>query len=60
MLVAIPTAMPEAPLTNKLGILVGSTVGSKRESSKFGEKSTVSLSKSDSNSSAARFNLASV
>ena len=28
MLVAIPTAIPEAPLTNKPGILVGSTVGS--------------------------------
>ena len=31
--VAIPTAIPEAPLTNRLGILVGKTVGSFNESS---------------------------
>ena len=33
--VAIPTAIPEAPLTNKAGILVGKTVGSFNVSSKF-------------------------
>ena len=35
MLVAIPTAIPEAPFTSKLGNLAGNTVGSCRESSKF-------------------------
>ena len=50
---AIPTAIPDDPLTNKFGILVGRTSGSVKESSKFAEKSTVSLSKSESNSSAA-------
>ena len=50
ILVAIPTAMPEEPLTSRLGILVGRTVGSNKESSKLAEKSTVSLSKSESNS----------
>ena len=33
ILVAIPTAIPDAPLTSRLGILVGSTVGSFSESS---------------------------
>ena len=33
--VAIPTAIPEAPFTNKLGIRVGKTVGSCKVSSKF-------------------------
>ena len=60
MFVAIPTAIPAAPLTSKFGIRVGSTVGSSSESSKFGEKSTVSLSKSDNNSSAALLRRASV
>ena len=35
MLVAIPTAIPEAPFINNPGILVGSTVGSFKVSSKF-------------------------
>ena len=33
ILVAIPTAIPLAPFTNKFGILVGKTVGSIMESS---------------------------
>ena len=36
ILVAIPTAIPEAPFTNRLGILAGSTEGSFKESSKLG------------------------
>ena len=44
ILVAIPTAIPVAPLINKLGIRVGRTVGSSSESSKLGAKSTVSFS----------------
>ena len=52
MLVAIPTAMPEAPFTSRFGILEGRTVGSFRLSSKLGRKSTVSLSRSSSISSA--------
>ena len=43
ILVAIPTAMPCAPLTNKFGKRLGSTTGSCSVSSKFGTKSTVSL-----------------
>ena len=36
MFVAIPTAIPEAPFTNKFGIRVaGKTVGSYKVSSKF-------------------------
>ena len=60
MLVAMPTAMPDEPFTSRSGILVGSTVGSCRLSSKFGVKSTVSLSRSLSTSSAIRASLASV
>ena len=52
MLVAMPTAIPAAPLTRRLGILAGKTVGSFKLSSKLGLKSTVSLSKSNSMSSA--------
>src|SRR6056300_1339712 len=52
ILVAIPTAIPEAPLTSNPGILVGSTVGSFNESSKLSCQSTVSLSISESISSA--------
>ena len=33
MFVAIPTAIPDAPFTKRLGILVGNTVGSLIESS---------------------------
>ena len=36
ILVAIPTAIPEAPFTNKFGIRAGNTVGSLKLSSKFG------------------------
>ena len=41
--VAIPTAIPLVPFTNKLGYLDGKTVGSFSVSSKFGTNSTVSL-----------------
>jgi len=58
--VAIPTAMPEVPLIRRLGILVGRTVGSSRESSKLSWKSTVLLSISDRVSSAIFLSLASV
>src|SRR5690606_39431200 len=51
MFVAIPTAIPEEPLTSRLGSLPGNTVGSLSESSKFGWKSTVSLLMSDNISS---------
>ena len=43
MLVAIPTAIPDVPLTRRFGYLEGSTTGSFSVSSKFGTKSTVSL-----------------
>ena len=46
MLVAMPTAMPVDPLTSRFGNGVGRTVGSSVVSSKFGRKSTVSLSRS--------------
>ena len=42
--VAIPTAIPEAPLTNRFGIAAGKQIGSSLSPSKFGEKSTVSSS----------------
>ena len=48
--VAIPTAIPFDPFTSKLGNLAGNTVGSFKDSSKFGPKSTVSLSISLNNS----------
>ncbi len=60
MFVAIPTAIPEAPFTSSMGILVGRTTGSLSESSKFSWKSTVSLSMSDNVSSAIFLSLASV
>ena len=43
ILVAIPTAIPDVPLTRRLGILDGRTTGSFSVSSKLGAKSTVSL-----------------
>ena len=49
---AMPTAMPEAPLISILGNRAGKTVGSPKESSKFGVKSTVFWSISASSSSA--------
>jgi hypothetical protein len=42
--VAIPTAIPEEPLTNSAGILAGNTVGSCNLPSKLGVKSTVFFS----------------
>ena len=48
MFVAMPTAMPEEPLTSRFGKRLGSTFGCISVSSKFGEKSTVSLSMSAS------------
>ena len=50
-MVAIPTAIPDAPFIINAGTLVGNTVGSIMVSSKFNWKSTVSLSISDNNSS---------
>ncbi len=44
ILVAMPTAMPEEPLTSRLGKREGSTRGSFRLSSKLGSQSTVSFS----------------
>ena len=38
MLVAMPTAMPEEPLMSRFGTLVGRTIGSWSDSSKFGVK----------------------
>ena len=46
MRVAIPTAIPSEPFSSRLGRQDGSTSGSCSESSKFGWKSTVSLSMS--------------
>ena len=60
MLVAIPTAIPELPLTSSCGSRAGSTTGSSVWLSKLGTKSTVSLSMSASMSSAARAKRASV
>ena len=48
MLVAIPTAMPDEPFTSRFGKRAGRTFGSSAVSSKFGPKSTVSLSMSAS------------
>lgn len=53
MLVARPTAMPEAPLISRLGNRPGSSSGSLRVSSKFSVQSTVSRSISRSSSMAA-------
>ena len=46
--VAMPTAMPDEPLTRRFGKREGSTRGSFRVSSKLGSQSTVSLSMSRS------------
>jgi len=54
------TAMPADPLTMRLGIPEGKTLGSCRRSSKFGAKSTVFLSMSASISIATRVRRASV
>jgi hypothetical protein len=54
MFVAMPTAMPDDPLTSRFGKRVGRTSGSWVESSKFGPHSTVSLSMSARRWSASR------
>ena len=46
MFVAIPTAIPLAPLSSRLGRRAGRTSGWLKESSKFGTMSTVSRSRS--------------
>ena len=48
MFVAIPTAMPDAPLTKRFGRSAGNTVGSLSDWSKFSCQSTVSFSMSPS------------
>ena len=48
MLVAMPTAMPAEPLISRLGMRVGQDDRLLPDSSKFGTKSTVSLSMSAS------------
>ena len=60
MYVAMPTAMPDEPLTSRQGKRAAKTVGSLRRSSKLGMKSTVSFSMSESISAAMRLILASV
>ena len=50
ILVAIPTAMPSAPIRSKLGRLAGKTVGSFWEPSKLSINLTVSLSISSNSS----------
>ena len=60
MLVATPTAIPDAPFISMLGIIAGSTSGSFSVLSKFGTKFTVSLSRSLSISSAIFASLTSV
>ncbi len=60
MEVAMPTAMPVAPLTSRLGMADGSTLGSVSVSSKFGPKSTVFLLRSDRMSRAGAVRRASV
>lgn len=59
-LVAMPTAIPAAPFTSKLGTAEGSTVGSWMVPSKFSLKSAVSLSMSLSIASATVVSRASV
>ena len=59
--VVIPTAIPSAPFTKRLGTLTGSTAGSFSVSSKLGTKSTTFLSRSDKYTSWVNFfSLASV
>ena len=60
ILVAIPTAIPDAPFIKRLGIRVGNTTGSLNVSSKLFLKSTVSLSISRNISSASLAKRASV
>jgi len=58
--VAMPTAMPAAPLSSTCGRRDGSTVGSSMEPSKFGAQSTVPWRSSESRMSAKAVSLASV
>ncbi len=58
--VAKPTAIPDAPLTKRLGNLPGKVLGSFKVSSKFSIQSTVSCSISLSISIASGCNLTSV
>ena len=60
MFVAIPTAIPLEPFTNKLGNLAGKTCGSLPSPSYVSMKSTVSLFMSLTISSESFDNLASV
>ena len=61
ILVVIPTAIPSAPFTSRLGTLTGRTSGSFSVSSKLGTKSTTFLSRSARYTSCVNFfNLASV
>ena len=60
MLVAMPTAMPDAPFMSRLGRRAGSTTGSRSEPSKLSIVSTVSWSRFASISSAGVANRASV
>eukprot|EP00967_Tisochrysis_lutea_P058865 scaffold75006_cov36-Tisochrysis_lutea.AAC.4 len=52
--VAIPTAMPDAPLRSSMGTRAGSTTGSTSDASKLSVKSTVSYPISDNSASRAR------
>ena len=58
--VAYPAEIPFAPFTSKLGNFAGSTVGSKKRSSKLRAQDTVSLSKSFKSSLLILASLASV
>ena len=60
MFVAMPTAMPPAPLTSRFGNRAGRTVGCCSYPSKLGTKSTVSVSMSRSSSIAIGASRASV
>ena len=60
MFVAIPTAIPAAPLSSRFGSLAGRSTGSCRLASKLSTKSTVSSSRFASISSAAELRRASV
>ena len=60
MFVAMPTAMPDEPLTRRFGNRDGRTTGSLSYPSKFGWKSTVSLAMSRSISIASGASRASV
>ena len=60
MFVAIPTAMPLAPFTRRLGAFEGRTTGSESVPSKLGRKSTVALPISPSISIASGWSFASV